>query len=69
MKLRDNGIITKADYIGKTLGEASKHAENGGYVTRVVSNNGHSPMLDMDANQNRMNFIISNDRVTDVYGG
>lgn len=69
MRLRNNGIITKADYIGKTLDEANKYAKDGGYVTRVVSKNGKSEMVDNDVNDRRLNFIIQGDRVTDVYGG
>lgn len=68
-KLRNNGIITKANYIGKTIDEAKKYASDGGFESRVVQENGKSFMLDMDARGDRLNFIIINDIVTDVYGG
>lgn len=69
MALRNNGIITKSDYIGKKLEEAKKYAETGGYNIRIVEENGISKMLDMSVDQNRINFRISNGIVTDVFGG
>lgn len=69
MALRNNGIITKSDYVGKNLEEAKKYAETGGYNIRIVEENGISKMLDMSVDQNRINFRISNGIVTDVFGG
>jgi hypothetical protein len=34
--LRNNGIITESEYKGKSLDEAKKYAENGGFSTRIV---------------------------------
>ena len=68
-RLRNNGIITKADYIGKTHEEAKKYAKDGGFESRVVQEDGRSFMLDMDAKSNRLNFIVSHGKIADVYGG
>jgi hypothetical protein len=69
MRLRNNGIITKADYIGKTVEEATKYGKEGGFESRVVQRDGRSEILDMDTKGNRLNFIVSHGKVTDVYGG
>lgn len=69
MALRNNGIITQSDYIGKKLDEAKQYAESGGYTVRIVEENGVAKMLDMSVNQNRINFRVSNGIVTDVFGG
>lgn len=67
--LRDNGIITEKQYIGKTLDEATKYAENGGFIVRVVEVDGQSKMLTMDVKPNRINFITKGGYVTSAYGG
>lgn len=67
--LRNFGVITPSEYIGKTYQEARKYAEDGGFITRIVEENGISHMLEMDAKSNRLNFRISNNIITDVYGG
>jgi hypothetical protein len=69
MALRNFGIITKGEYEGKTLEEATKYAKEGGFIVRVVEVNGQSKMLDMSVNQNRLNFRVKDDFVIDVYGG
>jgi hypothetical protein len=69
MALRNFGIITKGEYEGKTLEEATKYAEDGGFTVRVVEINGQSRMLEMDVNQNRLNFRVKGDVVIDAYGG
>ena len=38
--LRNNGMITKKEYVGKTLQEAIKYATDGGFATRIVEKNG-----------------------------
>jgi len=67
--LRNFGLITPNEYIGKTYQDARKYAEDGGFITRIVEENGVSHMLDMDAKANRLNFRIINNIITDVYGG
>lgn len=67
--LRNNGIISKEEYIGKTLEEAKKYAEDGGFIIRIVEENGKSFILTMDFRTDRLNFRIKDGYVTDVYGG
>jgi len=68
-KLRHGGIITERDYTGKTLEEAKKHAENGGFITRIVEQNGKALTLDMSVREDRINFRVINDIVTAAFGG
>jgi hypothetical protein len=68
-KLRNNGIITKSEYVGKTLEESNKWANEGGFITRIVEENGVSKMLDMSNRADRLNFRVRNGIVTDVFGG
>ena len=67
--LRNGGIISKEEYVGKTLQEATKYAEDGGFVVRVVETDCHSKMLDMSVNAKRLNFRVNKEFVTDVFGG
>lgn len=67
--MRNNGIISKNEYVGKTYEDAKKYAEEGGFITRIVEENGQSFILTLDHKTNRLNFRISNNIVTDVFGG
>ncbi len=67
--LRNGGIITKQEYVGKTLEEATTFATEGGFIVRVVEKDGNSFMLEHDAKSNRLNFRLRNNIVIDVYGG
>lgn len=67
--LRNFGLITPSEYIGKTYQEAREYAIDGGFITRIVEEDGVSHMLEMDAKSNRLNFRIKNNIITDVYGG
>ena len=69
MNLRDNGIITERQYVGKTLEEATQFAEAGGFEVRIVEVDGQSKMLTMDVKPNRINFITKGGYVTSAYGG
>ena len=69
MSLRDNGIITERQYIGKTIDEATKYAEEGGFEVRIVEVDGQAKMLTMDAKSNRINFRIRGGYVTAAFGG
>lgn len=69
LKLRNSGIITKEEYVGKTIEEATKYAEEGGFIIRIVEENGVSKMLDMSNREDRLNFRIRGGIVTDVFGG
>jgi len=67
--LRHNGIITEKEYVGKTLDEAKKYAEDGGFITRVVEQNGVALMLDMSTKSNRINFRVREGYITSAFGG
>lgn len=67
--LRDGGIITERQYVGKTLDEATKYAEEGGFEVRVVEVDGQSKMLTMEVKSNRINFIVRGGYITSAYGG
>ena len=49
--------------------EATEYAKQGGFVVRVVEENGVSKMLDMSNKSNRVNFRVRNGIVIDVFGG
>ena len=57
--LRNGGIITENEYVGKTVEEATKYAEDGGYEVRIVEKNGVPLMLTADLNSHRINFRIN----------
>jgi hypothetical protein len=67
--MRNNGIISQNEYVGKTYQDAKKYAEEGGFITRIVEENGNSFIYELDNKSNRLNFRIKNNIVTDVYGG
>ncbi len=69
MQLRNNGIISKEEYVGKTIDEATKYAKDGGFITRIVETDGRHEMLDMSSRGDRVNFRVRNGMVTDVFGG
>lgn len=68
-QLRNNGIISKEEYVGKTLQEATKYAQEGGFIIRIVEENGIAKMLDMSSRGDRLNFRVRGEIVTDVFGG
>ena len=67
--LRDNGIITERQYVGKTIDEATKYAEEGGFEVRIVEVDGQAKMLTMDAKSNRINFRVKGGFITAAFGG
>jgi hypothetical protein len=69
MGLRDNGIITEREYVGKTLEEATKFAEEGGFEVRIVEVDGQAKMLTMDAKSNRINFRVRCGYISTAFGG
>ena len=69
MNLRDNGIITERQYVGKTIDEATKYAEEGGFEVRIVEVDGQAKMLNMDAKSNRINFRVNGGFITAAFGG
>jgi hypothetical protein len=68
-QLRNNGIISKEEYVGKTLEQATKYANDGGFIIRIVEENGVPKMLDMSNRGDRVNFRVRDGKVVDVYGG
>ncbi len=69
MELRNMGIITKGEYEGRTLEEATAYAHAGGFITRIVEQDGNSFMVTMDLKANRLNFRVNNNIITECYGG
>lgn len=67
--LRNGGLITKNEYVGKTYKEAREYAEAGGFTTRIVEEDGKSFMVTHDVNGRRLNFRVMKDVVIDVFGG
>ena len=68
-QLRNNGIISKEEYVGKTLEQATKYANDGGFIIRIVEENGVPKMLDMSNRGDRVNFRVRDGKIVDVYGG
>lgn len=68
-KLRNLGIFSESEYKGKTLEEAVKYAEEGGFTTRIVEQDGDAKMLDMSVRGDRLNFRVRGGYVTAVFGG
>lgn len=68
-KLRNGGLISENEYKGKTIDEAVKYAEAGGFIVRVVEEDGVSKMLDMSVRQNRINFRVKQGYITAAYPG
>jgi hypothetical protein len=68
--LRNNGIFTDSEYKGKSIEEATKYAQDGGFIVRVTETDGRSIMVDMmDIKSNRLNFRVRDGFVVGVYGG
>lgn len=67
--LRNNGIITKTEYVGKTYEDAKVYAEEGGFTTRIVEKDGDAFILEYSVNDRRLNFRTRNGIVTDVFCG
>jgi len=67
--LRRNGIITESEYKGMTLEEATKYATDGGFVVRIIEEDGVSKMLDMSIRGDRVNLRLRNGIVCGVYTG
>lgn len=69
-RVRNGGMISESDYKGKTIEEATKYAEEGGFIVRVIERDGQSIMVDMlDINANRLNFRVRDGFVLGVNAG
>lgn len=69
MALRNNGMIRQGEYEGKTVEEATKYAQDGGYTVRITEENGVGIIVTMEARMDRINFRVRNGYVIDTYGG
>ncbi len=67
--LRNFGLITEKDYLGKELEIATKFAEDGGFTVRITEKDGTSHMHTMEFRQDRINFRVRNNIIIGVYGG
>lgn len=67
--LRNFGVFSESEYKGKTLEEATKYAEEGGFVVRIVEQDGDVKMLDMSVRGDRLNFRVIAGFVTAAFGG
>ena len=69
-RVRNGGMISESDYKGNTIDEATKYAEEGGFVVRIIETDGQSIMVDMlDINANRLNFRVRDGCVLGVNAG
>ena len=69
MGLRNNGMIRQGEYEGKTIDEATKYAQDGGYIVRITEENGIGVIVTMEVRMDRINFRVKNGFVIDAYGG
>jgi hypothetical protein len=69
IRLRNFGVFSESEYKGKTLQEATKYAEDGGFVVRIVEEEGDVKMLDMSVRADRLNFRVRGGFITAVFGG
>ena len=67
--IKNFGMITEKDYLGKSLKDASDKAQQDGFTTRITERDGVSYILTMDYRGDRINFRVSNDTVIAAYGG
>ena len=68
-QLRNFGLFSESEYKGKTLEEATKFADDGGFIVRIVEEDGVAKMLDMSVRGDRLNFRVRSGFVTAVFGG
>jgi hypothetical protein len=67
--VKDSGIINPKDYIGLTLEDATELAKKNGFSTRIVEMNGNPLIVTADLKNNRLNFRVRENKITDVYPG
>lgn len=69
-RVRNGGMISESEYKGRTIEEATKYAEDGGFTVRITETDGQSIMVDMmDINANRLNFRVRDGFVIGVNAG
>ena len=69
LPLRNFGVFSESEYKGKTIDEATKYAEDGGFVVRIAEQDGDVKMLDMSVRADRLNFRVKGGFVTAAFGG
>jgi hypothetical protein len=69
LPLRNFGVFSESEYKGKTIDEATKYAEEGGFVVRIAEQDGDAKMLDMSVRADRLNFRVRGGFITAVFGG
>jgi len=69
LPLRNFGVFSESEYKGKTIDEATKYAEEGGFVVRIAEQDGEAKMLDMSVRADRLNFRVRAGFVTAAFGG
>ena len=67
--MRNFGIITESEWTGLSIKDAIEKATSDGFIHRIVEENGVQYMVTMDLNPSRINFRVSNNKVTAAYGG
>ncbi len=67
--LRNRGMFSQEEYVGKTLDEARKYAEEGGYTTRITEENGKQFMVTHDFMVNRVNLRVQGDFIIGAHVG
>jgi hypothetical protein len=68
-QLRNFGVFSESEYKGRTLEDATKWAEEGGFIVRIAEQDGDVKMLDMSVRGDRLNFRVIGGFVTAVFGG
>jgi hypothetical protein len=67
--MKNFGIITESEWVGLSLSEAYKRAEDYGFLPRITEENGRPLMVTSDLKPNRINFRVTNNVIIGVYGG
>jgi hypothetical protein len=68
-QLRNFGVFSESEYKGRTLEDATKWAEEGGFIVRIAEQDGDVKMLYMSFRGDRLNFRVIGGFVTAVFGG
>jgi len=63
------GIVGDKEYKGMSLEDAQKMAEQNGFSSRVVEIDGKSLMVSAEIKNNRINFRVRNNIITEAYPG
>jgi len=63
------GIVGDKEYKGMNLEDAQKMAEQNGFSSRVVEIDGKSLMVSAEIKNNRINFRVRNNIITEAYPG